>query len=212
MATATKAQVTIKDAVVPPIEIRRMNVVIVGDSTLVTHNWSQKAIGMIKGKQAGAPKQGKAPKVPEEEFEAAFYRTDDGKPAVPALAFKNAMVTAAKDADLKMTDMRRRFHVIGDMVELASDKPVMREDMVRVGMGSADIRYRPEFNNWSATLSIQYNTSVINEAVIINLLNLAGFGVGIGEHRPEKNGQWGRFHVADKQDIERLAKAAKKAA
>ena len=35
----------------------------------------------------------------------------------------------------------------------------------------------------------------LNEGNIINLINRAGFGVGVGEWRPEKGGEYGRFMV-----------------
>lgn len=66
---------------------------------------------------------------------------------------------------------------------------------MRVGMGVADIRYRCEFKEWSAVVKIRYNASVLSEAQIRNLFNVAGFGVGIGEWRPEKDGSFGMFHV-----------------
>lgn len=72
----------------------------------------------------------------------------------------------------------------------------MREDMVRVGMGTADLRYRPEFSEWRTKILVRYNTNVLSEAQILNLLNVAGFAVGVGEWRPEKDGQYGMFHVA----------------
>jgi len=71
----------------------------------------------------------------------------------------------------------------------------MREDMVRIAMGTADIRYRGEFKQWKVRLLVRYNASVLSPAQIYNLFNLAGFGVGVGEGRPEKNGSWGMFHV-----------------
>ena len=39
----------------------------------------------------------------------------------------------------------------------------MRTDMVRVGMGSADVRYRPEYPEWSATLTIEFNAGMISK-------------------------------------------------
>lgn len=85
----------------------------------------------------------------------------------------------------------------GDMVEIISDTPVMREDMVRVGQGTADIRYRGEFRNWSATFRLKYNASgSFPLENIINALNAGGFVCGIGEWRPEKDGAFGTFHVA----------------
>jgi hypothetical protein len=74
----------------------------------------------------------------------------------------------------------------------------MREDMVRVGMGTADIRYRPEFTEWSVKLPIKYNADAISLDQLVNLFTLAGFGVGVGEWRPERDGQYGMFHVAAK--------------
>lgn len=82
------------------------------------------------------------------------------------------------------------------MVEIVSDAPILREDMVRVGMGKPDIRYRAEFRNWKATLEIEYNANgkyTIDQ--IINMINAGGYVCGVGEWRPEKDGQYGMFHV-----------------
>jgi hypothetical protein len=72
----------------------------------------------------------------------------------------------------------------------------MREDMVRVGMGSADLRYRGEFKEWKTTFSIRFNKNVLSIEQIVLLFNTAGFAIGVGEWRPEKNGSHGMFHVA----------------
>lgn len=69
-----------------------------------------------------------------------------------------------------------------------------------VGMGTADIRYRAEFPDWKARVLVRYNANVLSEAQILNLLNVAGFAVGVGEWRPEKDGQYGMFHVATEKE------------
>ena len=180
---------------IPQIAIQHLEVKVVGDSPLITHAWAEKAIRQIKDKQAKKATKGREAREPEADYEAAFYRTDDGVPAMPSVAFKSAAVSACRDLDKKMTEARGRFHVEGELIEIIGE-PRMREDMVRVGMGTADIRYRPEFVKWSAILPITYNSTQISPEQIINLLNVAGFGVGVGEWRPENNGQYGRFHVA----------------
>ena len=82
------------------------------------------------------------------------------------------------------------------MVEIFSDTPVMREDMVRVGMGSADIRYRGEFDHWSAKLKVKYDKNgKFSLEQILNVINAGGAFCGIGEWRPEKDGQYGMYHV-----------------
>jgi hypothetical protein len=67
--------------------------------------------------------------------------------------------------------------------------------MVRVGMGTADIRFRGEFREWRTRLTVRYNARVLSDEQIVNLFNTAGFAVGIGEWRSEKDGSYGLFHV-----------------
>ena len=74
----------------------------------------------------------------------------------------------------------------------------MRTDMVRVGMGSADVRYRPEYVQWDATLNIEFNEGVISVEQIHQLVKAAGDSCGIGEMRPEKGKfNFGRFKLAN---------------
>lgn len=72
----------------------------------------------------------------------------------------------------------------------------VREDMVRVGPGSADLRYRPEFVGWKFSAEIEYDELLKVDDIVV-LINRAGFGVGIGEWRPEKGGDMGRFRCVE---------------
>jgi hypothetical protein len=82
------------------------------------------------------------------------------------------------------------------MARIESDAPEMREDMVRIGMGSADLRYRAEYKNWEMNMVLQYNASGnLTIEQIINCINAGGYAVGIGEWRPEKDGSNGMFHI-----------------
>jgi hypothetical protein len=68
--------------------------------------------------------------------------------------------------------------------------------MVRIAMGTADIRYRGEFKDWSCTLRLSYNANVLSPEQIVNLFNVAGYAIGVGEWRPARDGSFGRFRVA----------------
>ena len=82
------------------------------------------------------------------------------------------------------------------MAEIKGCIPEMREDMVRIGQGSADLRYRGEFKNWYMEFELQYNASgAMSLEQIINCINAGGFACGIGEWRPEKDGAFGTFHI-----------------
>lgn len=181
------------------IRIERINLEIEGDSALIVHAWSAKAKKEMLDKQMKKAKTAKDAKDPQRDYEESFYRLPDGKPGFPTIAFKQAAVSAGgRFSDgLKMTELRGAFFIDGELAEIKG-KPNMREDMVRVGMGTADIRYRPEFKTWRVTLPIKYNADKISLEQLVNLFNLAGFGVGVGEWRPEKDGQYGMFHVVTK--------------
>lgn len=71
----------------------------------------------------------------------------------------------------------------------------MREDTVRVGMGSADLRFRGQVSDWSMSFLIQFNADVLSAEQVLNLLQIAGFSCGLGEWRPERSGDFGTFEV-----------------
>ena len=60
------------------------------------------------------------------------------------------------------------------------------------------MRYRGEFSNWRVSMKIRYNAAAITVEQIVNLLNVAGFGCGIGERRPSQgcSDMFGMFEVA----------------
>jgi hypothetical protein len=185
-----------KPIVVPRFDIRTIQVKLVGDAPLICHAWSEKAKRQMLNKQMMVASEGKEAKDPQADFESSLYRLPDGGYGFPAIAFKAAAVTACTSLGKSVTKVQARqaFHVVGDMVRIEGT-PTMREDMVRIGMGTADIRYRGEFREWSCVLTIRYNARVLSDEQIVNLLNTAGFAVGVGEWRPERDGQFGLFHV-----------------
>jgi hypothetical protein len=112
------------------------------------------------------------------------------------VGFKAAAVDACSHvANITKVEARGAFHINCELVPLIGE-PTMRRDMVRVGMGTADIRFRGEFKQWKAIVPIRYNAGVLSDEQITHLFNVAGFAIGIGEWRPQKDGQYGLFHVA----------------
>lgn len=177
------------------IDVRNVVVRIVGDSPLITHAWSEKAKQMMLDKQMKKGKQAKEAKDPEQDYQDSMYRLDDGRCGFPAVGIKACAVRGAKALGMVMADVRAAFHINGDLLPIEG-APRPREDMVRVGMGTADIRYRAEFVDWSIDLPITYNARSISLEQVVAMLDAGGFGTGIGEWRPERDGQFGRFHVA----------------
>lgn len=76
------------------------------------------------------------------------------------------------------------------------DQVIVRRDPVRVNGGGADLRYRGSVKDWEMEMLIQFNADVVSAEQVLNLLNTAGFACGLGEWRPERNGDYGRYEVA----------------
>jgi hypothetical protein len=182
----------------PPLEILLLDLTIVGDAPLICHAWSKKAIEQMLGRQMGTPSAGRENKDPERDFEESLYSFPGGGYGFPTIAFKNAAVTACTSLGKSVTKVaaRQAFHVVGELARIEG-VPNPRQDMVRVGQGIADVRFRGEFPEWRTTIRVRHNSRVLNASQIVNLFNTAGFAVGIGEWRPERDGAFGLFHVSE---------------
>ena len=82
----------------------------------------------------------------------------------------------------------------------------MREDMPRNANGVADLRYRPEFWPWSATLLVKYIPTQLDKDSVWNLVDASGLQ-GVGSWRPSSpksmSGTFGQYRV----DFDALTKA-----
>lgn len=208
------------------VEMKEVKVTVQGDTPLIMHAWSEKAKRMMleaqQKKAKGKTKEIRNPVaefidsmywltekpdtegLSEEECEIAFTEAiqNGARFGFPATAFKQAGNSAAyRSGDVKnQMGLRAAYGIFGEenpeMVEIKSDPPIMREDMVKIGMGTADLRYRGEFHNWSATFIVRYDANgQYSLENIINVINKGGVYNGVGEWRPERDGMFGTYHV-----------------
>lgn len=214
MATATKngngkapgtdeAVITIQ-----PLRIQRIIIPIRGTQPLITNKFSDEAAEKLAGSQTGPQiKAAKVPRNPEAEFLAARYilsadptgAADLDICGFPASGIKKAMVAAAmRVTEAKGTWVRAILNVEGEagtgLVAIAASAPKMQTDHV-VQAGRGNLRYRPVFWPWSMNVPITFNTQQISAQDVVNLLQQAGFSIGVGDWRPEKNGAFGTFEV-----------------
>lgn len=209
-ATETEAQIQISS-----IPAQTMIIQIKGTSPLIVHNFSVKSKRMMLEAQQGKKKV-KENRDPQAEYEAAFYRIDRGdgveRYGFPVTAFKAATVGAARffDKSVTMTSLRQFMFMRGELtkadpqqlVEIVGE-PRMREDVVRLGGLSrgADLRYRPEFAQWEAQLQVTFVTSAISKDSVLSLIDAGGMGIGVGEWRPEKRGEYGTYEIDKSKEI-----------
>ena len=203
---------------IPQMNIQNFTLSLVGTTPLISHAWSQKAKKMILNKQLKKASTGREIRRPAYDFAESLYWLSEkpdleglpdeecqrilaevipkSKFGFPVLAFKASAIDAGyQQGSLdKKTTARGAFHIQGEFAVIEGI-PTPRTDMVRIGMGSADITFRAEFKSWRTTLPITYNASAISIEQIVHLFNLGGFANGVGDWRPAKDGSFGRYRV-----------------
>ena len=195
------------------IQAETIQVPIIGTAPLVVHRFGEKAKREMLANAQGK-KSPRTPKDPKAEYEAAFYRLKSGEPGFPALGFKAATVGAARffGKQITMTALKQFVFFSGEpgedghyYVQIVGE-PEMREDVVRVGRGGTDLRYRPQFTEWSASLVVTYIASMLDRNSLLSLIEAGGMGVGVGEWRPERDGDFGTFQLDDTRKVEVLSR------
>lgn len=144
----------------------------------------------------------------EDEAEAIWNSVkDDAAFGFPVTGIKQSIITGAYRAglDVKQTELRASFWLRGatehgtqDLAEIVGPAPSLRIDIGRnSGINrSAKHCIRPEFATWEIPLVMKYIENgryTIDQ--MLSLINYGGFASGIGEWRPEKDGQHGMYEL-----------------
>lgn len=198
---------------IPEIKLAKLTVTLLGQTPLITHRFGERARKQIEDKQQGAARTAKPPREPLAEFVDSLYllnpmlnctepmgcyeHLDEHVFGFPSAGVKKALVHAGgRFADEQMTILRGVINIMGDLLQIRSESPRMRSDTVRIDGGkTSSIAYRPEFWPWEMDVPVVFNATLLTEAKVLNLFQIAGFSIGIGDWRPEKNGTFGQFSI-----------------
>lgn len=179
----------------PPIHL--VEFTLCGDNPLIIKRFSEKAGDAIAKKKEGLHVE-KTQTTFEQDFQDARHIDNQGRDCIKASAFKGAIVSAATFCkNMKSTRVLKSVFVMGDLLPIEGDAPIMRTDVVRnVSTGGSSLCARPEYKQWSVRLKVRYVRSEISLEQVMNLFSYAGVCVGVGERRPEREGAtFGTWHV-----------------
>lgn len=203
---------------IPRVATQTILVPIVGTAPLIMNRWSEKAKRQMLDAQQGR-KSPKTTRDPQADYEATIYRLAGERYGFPTLGFKAATVSAGRlfnKTQINMVQIKQFLFMHGewsadgiDLLTEISGEPKMREDMVRPTASGADLRYRAEFTDWSATLRVSFVKTSISLESVLALIDAGGMTVGVGEWRPEKRGQNGTYQIEDGADIETVSTSGK---
>lgn len=188
-----------------------------GTSPLVICRFSEEAknaIAATQGEGTTATSKRKRKKVdPEAQFKAARYYHKDGWEGFQASAIRNAMISACRIVEFKMTIAKLciftepdGYDKIQPQIPLVriNGKPVLQTDHVRnKNSGQFSVATRACYHNWSADVTLKWDADRFTLRDVANLLARVGEQVGIGCGRPDSKESagmgWGLFKVAHEE-------------
>lgn len=211
-ATLTLASPPTERAAISKPNIRTVAVAIRGTAPYVQNKFSAKAMAKIHESHAAGSvaKKGmkREPKDFQGAYEGAMHKSTEGWCGIPAPAFRNGMISACKICGFHMTKGKLAIFVEQDgidkddgtpLVRITKGEPEYHESAVRNESGVVDLRARPMWRQWEATVRVRYDADMFSASDIANLMWRVGIQVGVGEGRPDSkssNGMgWGCFEV-----------------
>ena len=182
-----------------------------GTAPYVQARFSGKAMQAMMSKMAaGSAAKGKKVRDArnfDDDYRQAMHVSPEGWHGIPASAFRQAMISACRLVNFKMTLAKLSVFVMADGFDAVDGIPLIklegqpeRIDMaVRNQTGVADIRIRPMWREWSAQVKVRYDADQFTASDVANLMNRVGQQVGIGEGRPDSRESaglgWGTFEL-----------------
>lgn len=194
-----------------PLGNKFMEVTIVGDGDLVLNKMNDVNAKILIDKRKDKAKDTTKPNVWEEIITAMhWYKgkpTDfseeglvnalkENAPCITEFGLKKSFGDAVvrNEIDKYKTKFDAGVNVVtsGGLVPIKFSEHYIDEKLMSPKKGSPVLVHLNRFSGWSAAFTVSYMESVYSAEQIINIINLAGFGLGIGSGRTSG---FGRYHV-----------------
>jgi hypothetical protein len=197
---------------IPAPNFRTAEFRITGVAPLVIHRFSAKTKEQMKAKmetgKASSSKRNREAKNTDDLFEESMYTAPEGWTGFHASAIRNAMISACRLVNFKMTLAKLSLFVEADgwdktepqipLVRIYG-KPEKLESMARVETGQPYVCVRAAYNPWSAKVRIRWDADQFTITDVSNLLSRVGMQVGLCEGRPDSKNSagmgWGLFKL-----------------
>jgi len=199
-----------------PIEVKNAQVFIVGDSDLILNKVNARYERELRDIDLGKKTVKEVPNMWEDILTSVkwnipfpvqdtyhemdestyMYMIQNGKPCISSYGLWKSIGDAVvrNEIDSYATKIKNAVNIIAadnsipiDFAEAYVDNKVM--PLKKSGHTMAKLN---RFTGWSCNFTIRYTENVYSLNQIINFINLAGFGLGIGSGR---SSGYGRYHV-----------------
>ena len=122
----------------------------------------------------------------------------ENAPCITAFGLKKSWCAAVvrNEIDTYGTKFDNAVNIIAErgLVPIKFASYCLDERLMTPKKGAPIVTRLSHFSGWSAEIKIAYTTHVYSDSEIVNIVNAAGFGIGIGSGR---SSGYGRYHVVD---------------
>lgn len=122
----------------------------------------------------------------------------ENKPCISAFAFKKSFgdATVRNEIDTYSTKINTAVNVVavGGLTPIKFGGWSVERRLMSPKKGKPLTVHLNHFHNWSTDIQIDYMDHVFSRDQILNIINLAGFGLGIGSGRTSG---YGRYHITN---------------
>lgn len=193
------------------IEPNHIIVEIEGDTDLIINKMNDVTVRELTSERKGKAKKLEAPNKweeiitsvhwlegkPDEFTEETFKEWSETKtPCITAFGLKksfgNAVVRNKIDTYATKFDASVNICVSNNLVPITFTDHVVDEKLMSPKKGAPVLSRLNRFTGWKAEIPVSFIDNVFGIEQIINIINLAGFGIGIGSGR---SSGYGRYHV-----------------
>lgn len=200
-----------------PLNSRLMEVSIIGDSDLVLNKMNDVTARDLTDKRKDKAKSNEKPNVWESIITSMHWYNGkpvdfskeglqkalkENAPCITDFGLKKSFadMVVRGEIDKYSTKFNANVNLLnkGGLVPIKFAEHVIDEKLMSPKKGSPVLVHLNRFIGWSATFTVSYMETVFSAEQIINIINMAGFGIGIGSGR---SSGFGRYHVQDVKAI-----------
>ena len=194
-----------------PLNSRLMEVSIIGDSDLVLNKMNDVTARDLTAARKDKAKNNEKPNTWEQIITSMHWYNgkptdfseeglkkalEENAPCITDFGLKKSFadMVVRGEIDKYSTKFNANVNLLnkGGLVPIKFAEHTIDEKLMSPKKGSPVLVHLNRFIGWSATFTVSYMETVFSAEQIINIINMAGFGIGIGSGR---SSGFGRYHV-----------------
>lgn len=199
-----------------PIKVERATVFIEGDGDLVLNRMNARTIRELTAARDGEKTVKQVPNIWEDIITAVHWRDGypmkdtysesteevlqkmllENAPCITGFGLKRSFCQAVvrNEVDTYSTKFDNAMNVTNRLEPITFAEHFVDKTLMSPKRGAPVLVYINRFSGWRSQIHITYTENVYSLQQIVNIINMAGFGLGIGSGR---SSGFGRYHVYD---------------